>query len=102
MPSILETDIKGCYVKLVVKNKNNPYLFDQYIEKLESNEPLEMNIIEDVQDVFNEEMMDIDESEDTLTIIHKAIDNTINPEFDSNRIKKIMNDLIQHQNCIAS
>lgn len=58
-------------VKVLVQNKSNPYWFDMFISKIESMEPLDLQIIEDTLDIdFGEE--DITENiEDTLTILKK-------------------------------
>jgi len=93
MGSFHKMDLRNSYAKLVVKNKNNVYLFDKFLEQLEKEEPFDLAIIEDVQDVFTEEMIDIDESEDTLTTIYKFVDISTNKDYDPERVKKILSDL---------
>lgn len=76
---LLETDyshIKNTYVKVVVKNKDNPYLFDLFIDRLNSQDPINLQIVEDDLNLQIEDESDIiDEAEDTITIINKYIDN---------------------------
>lgn len=81
---------ENTYLKVVVKNKNNPYLFDLFIDSLYKVNPVELVIIEDHGDVFNEELNDVDETEDTITILNKFIDNVKTNDLDSNKIKQIM------------
>lgn len=65
----------GCYVKLVVVNKNNPYWFDMFFDKLEKSEIVNLNIVDEtlnhIYAEFNEEEGSLD---DTITILNKYID----------------------------
>jgi DNA repair exonuclease SbcCD nuclease subunit len=81
------------YIKVVVKNKENPYLFDLFVDNLYKINPIDLVIIEDLSEVLNEEINDIDETEDTLTILGKYIDNIKTKELDSNKLKSILNEL---------
>ena len=66
----------GTYVKIVVKNKKDPYLLERVIDKFNKSNILNLQIIEDVLQLgFEGEMDDVvDETEDTLTILKKHID----------------------------
>lgn len=76
---LLEIDysyIKDSYVKVVVKNKDNPYLFDLFIDRLNSQDPTSLQVVEDNLNLQIEDESDIiDEAEDTVTIINKYINN---------------------------
>lgn len=66
---------KGCIVKVVVKNKTNPYWFDMYIDRLEKAGALDIQVVEDHLNLNLEDDNDIiDEAEDTLTILRKVVD----------------------------
>ena len=81
------------YVKLVVKNKKNPKLFDKYIGKLYDVCPHEVNIIEEYE-LADPSTDDIDITQDTLSIIYGDIDDNKNYEPAAvNSLKKIMTDL---------
>jgi hypothetical protein len=68
-------DAKGCIVKVVVKNKTNPYWFDMYIDKLEKAGTIDIQVVEDHLNLNLEDDDDIvDEAEDTLTILRKVVD----------------------------
>ena len=68
--------IQDAYVKVVVKNKDNPYLFDLFIDKLNSHDPNNLQVVEDNFNLQIEDESDIiDEAEDTVTIINKYIEN---------------------------
>jgi DNA repair exonuclease SbcCD nuclease subunit len=81
------------YVKLVVKNKKYPKLFDKYIGKLYDIGPHEVNIIEEYE-LADPSTDDIDITQDTLSIIYGDIDDNKNYEPAAvNSLKKIMTDL---------
>jgi len=68
--------IRDSYVKVVVKNKENPYLFDLFIDKLNSFDPNNLQVVEDNFNLQIEDETDIvNEAEDTVTIINKYIGN---------------------------
>lgn len=85
--------MKDCYVKIVVVNKQNPYLFDKMLDDLYKSGVADIAIVED----FAELAIDIDDeiinqAEDTMTILNKYIDGlTLNVESD--KLKKIMREL---------
>lgn len=61
---------EGCVVKVIIKNKDNPMMFDMFIEKLEAVDPLNIQVVTDHLHLDLEDDEDIvDEAEDTLTIL---------------------------------
>jgi len=84
----------GSYVKVVAVNKINPYLFDQFMNKLYMVNPLDITIIEDALDL-TEGMEDdkIDEAEDTITIINKYVDALENSGIDNTKLKTMLKEL---------
>jgi len=88
------TDYTAKYVKVVVVNKTNPYLFDQYMNKLYDVNPADITIVEDALDLTDEAEDDkIDEAEDTITIINKYVDGLQNEGIDSTRLKNMMREI---------
>lgn len=86
--------LKDRYVKVVVINKINPYLFDRFMESIYSAEPADVKIVEDFTDLtegLDEEM--VNQAEDTLTILNKYIDGLGDMNLDSSRLKNIMREL---------
>jgi DNA repair exonuclease SbcCD nuclease subunit len=68
-------EAKGCIVKVVVKNKTNPYWFDMYIDRLEKAGAIDIQVVEDHLNLNLEDDGDIvDEAEDTLTILRNVVD----------------------------
>ena len=82
------------YVKVVVVNKTNPYLFDQYMNKLYNVNPNDITIVEDALDLTEDGEDDtIDETEDTITIINKYVDNLQTDGIDNGKLKTMMREL---------
>lgn len=78
MEEVLDIDpevFKGTFVKVIVGQKNNPYWFDMFIDKLEKNGTADLQIVDDHFNLNLEDDSDIiDEAEDTLTILRKVVD----------------------------
>ena len=66
---------KDTIVKVIIKNKTNPYWFDLFIERLEKGGLLDLQVVEDHLNLNLEDDADIvNEAEDTLTILNKFVD----------------------------
>ena len=84
---------KDCYIKLVVVNKSNPYAFDLLFDSLYKAGPLDIQIVEDASVLIdNEDDVDVDEAEDTATILRKYIGGLTLP-VDSDKMKDFMLDI---------
>lgn len=87
------TRYKNTYVKVVVENKKNPYLFDITMETLQKQNPIDVMIVEDFTDPnANTDPALINQSEDIVTILSNYID-TQKFEVPTDRLKTIMKDL---------
>ena len=85
--------LKDRYVKVIVINKVNPYLFDRFMDAIYSVEPADVKIVEDFSDPtegLDDDM--VDQAEDTLTILNKYID-TVESHLDNSKLKNIMREL---------
>lgn len=69
------TDYTNKFVKIIVGKKENPYIFDKFIESIESTSPHNLIIEEMVLSSTDDE--DITQVEDTLTILKKYIEKNI-------------------------
>lgn len=86
------TKYKKSFIRVVVKNKNNPFWFDSYIEKLEQIEPLSIQIIEDMGNLaFDGEETDLIHVEDTITLLS----NYCSQIGVSENLKPKLNELLQ-------
>lgn len=87
------TKASGAIVKVVVKNKTNPYWFDMYISALEKAGALDIQVVEDHLNLQLEDDDDIvDEAEDTLTIL-KNYANSITTNVETADLNKFLTDL---------
>jgi DNA repair exonuclease SbcCD nuclease subunit len=81
---------KDTYVKLVVVNKSNPYAFDLLFDSIYKAGPLDIQIVEDPSVLLDsEDAEEIDEAEDTVTILRKYIDGLTLP-LDNTKMKNFM------------
>jgi DNA repair exonuclease SbcCD nuclease subunit len=64
---------KDCYVKVVIEQKNNQNLFDQFLESLYKENPADVSIIEAILD-SDLSPDKIDETKDTLTLLIDYVD----------------------------
>jgi hypothetical protein len=84
---------KDTYVKVVVINKTNPYLFDKFMNNLYNVNPADITIVEDFTEL-NEGVDDVvDQAEDTLTILNKYVDSVQEENIDNNRLKNLLKEL---------
>jgi DNA repair exonuclease SbcCD nuclease subunit len=88
------TKFTNTYVKVVVLNKTNPYLFDKFMSKLYDVNPIDVTIAEDFTDLTEgvEDDM-IDQAEDTMTIIGKYVDGIKEEHIDNEKLKTVMKEL---------
>lgn len=65
------------YVKLIVTNKTNPYGFDKLVDKIVAAEPIELKIMDEVED-FDDVELEEDEIkvEDTTSLIERFVSQT--------------------------
>lgn len=84
---------KETYVKLVVLNKQNPFLFEHVLDNLYKIGVSDLSIVEDFTDnVIGNDQDIIDQAEDTMTILSKYIDN-LELDVESDKLKTVMREL---------
>ena len=82
--------IKNCYVKVVVSNKTKQSEFDLFIDRIYAQSPADVTIIEDLSEFNIDE--EIDEAEDTMTILGKYVDG-LNLDVDKEILNSKINSL---------
>ena len=93
--TIQEKDLSAyssVYVKIVVINKTNPYLFDMFVNKLYQVNPIDITIAEDFTDIEEISDDDIDQAEDTITILNKYVDN-LTTDLDKAKLKTLFREV---------
>jgi predicted phosphodiesterase len=93
MSTIDYSEYTDAYVKLVVVNRTNPFLFDQVFDKLHDARPADVGVVEDI-DSFVDTNPDevVDEAQDTPTILDTYISSLTLP-VDATRMQGYMRDL---------
>jgi DNA repair exonuclease SbcCD nuclease subunit len=80
------------YVKIVVEKRNNSFLFDTLLDSLAKVNPLELSVVEDFSEITDNVDVDIDQAEDTMTILNKYVDGLTLP-VESDKIKTVLRDV---------
>lgn len=80
-------------VKIVVQEKNNPYWFDMYLDKIYATNPLSVNIVEDNHhmDEIREDSY-LNEAEDTLTLLRHYTEQ-MDVKVDINKLQNLLSEL---------
>jgi DNA repair exonuclease SbcCD nuclease subunit len=81
------------FVKVVVINKTNPYLFDKFMNNLYNVNPADITIAEDFTELSDLTDEDVDQAEDTITILNKYVDGIEEDNIDNNRVKNLLREL---------
>jgi DNA repair exonuclease SbcCD nuclease subunit len=85
---------KDAYVKVVVMNKQNPYLFDKLMDEIYKVSPVDVTIVEDFTASTEENDEEIiNQAEDTMTVLSKYIDSQTINISDTSKLKTIMREL---------
>lgn len=87
------TPLKGTYVKLIVKQKNNPQLFEMFLTKLNDCGAADVKVVEDSLDLeainIDDELSDTKDTSQVLDAYVDEIDGI--SEDKAKRLKKFMN-----------
>jgi len=82
------------YVKVVVLNKTNPYLFDKFMSNLYNVNPVDVTIAEDIIDLTEGLDDDIvNQAEDTISIINKFVDGIKEEHINNDKLKSVLKEL---------
>lgn len=90
----INTDIlKDTYIKVIVKNRTNAYLYDTFLNKLSDSGAADVKAIDDTLNLESSGVEDIlDETQDTKEILHTYID-SIETYVDKKKIKTVIDEL---------
>ena len=95
LDEILDQDFsiyENAYVKVVVVDKTNPFLFDRYIDALHKVEPSDISVIEEFDMDSGDD--DIEFVEDTLTILDSYLDGK-DVGVDKSQVKALLRSVYQ-------
>jgi len=93
----IDTDtsyLNNKFVKIVVMNRSDMFMFDRFIDKVQNQQILELKIQENFSDFIGGNVADSDVSlEDTSSLLSSYID-AVDTELDRDRIKKQIHELM--------
>ena len=85
---------QGTYVKVITIHKENPYWFDMFLDKVYKANPTDISIVDDHKNIHELKEDDIiNEAEDTMTILHKYVDNLENMNVDKKKLTSLLDSL---------
>ena len=90
--AINTTNMKDCYVRLIVESKSHSYSFDRFLDKLYDSGVAKITTVEEIIDSDKEDEELLDLAQDTVTLINNEIE-SIDEVKDKSRMKKLIKDL---------
>lgn len=79
------------FVKVIVREKNDPVRFEMFIDALEKQSPIHMQIVDDHLNLdLGEDDTIVDEAEDTLSILKKAVNQSNSIGVESKRLNEFI------------
>jgi DNA repair exonuclease SbcCD nuclease subunit len=90
----LDTSVlKNTYVKVIVKNRTNSYLYDMFLNRIADSGAVDVKSVDDSLNLESSGVDEIlDETQDTKDILHSYID-SIETSVEKKKIKKVIDEL---------
>lgn len=90
--------LTSTYIKVIIKNKNNPYMFDLFLDKIQASQPADLKIVEDSLDFefFSEEDL-LDEAQDTLSLLRNYVQG-LDIKVDKGQVERYLTTLYHEAN----
>ena len=92
--SLLDTSLlTNTFIKVIVREKNNPYIFDLFLDRLQQSGAFDIKVVEDHHnlDVIDDEAL-LDEAQDTMTILKQYVGN-LEIKVDKSKIENFLRNL---------
>lgn len=86
------SEYTGKYVKVVVVKKTNAFLFETFIDNLNKAQPQDVTIVEDFTEIDIADEHDIDQADDTISIIEKVVDG-LEIDLQKGKLKSILREV---------
>lgn len=85
--------LTNAYIKVIVRTKNNPYIFDLFLDRLQQSGASDIKVVEDHQnlDVIDDGEL-LDEAQDTMTILKQYIEN-MQIKTDKAKVESLLREL---------
>ena len=87
------SDLTNTFIKVIVKNKGNPYIFDLFLDRLQQSNAADIKVVEDHMnlDAVDESEL-LDEAQDTMTILKQYVQN-LELKGDKDKVEKFLREL---------
>jgi len=95
------SEYTGKYLKVVVSKKTNTFLFETFVDRLNSFNPLDVTIVENFNEELGADGEELDEAEDTMSIIDKVVDG-LEMDLQKPRLKSILREVYTEALAIES
>ncbi len=92
-----DANIADAYVKIVVEEKSDPYKFDLYLGSIEKLAPFDLKVVETKSLMLYDN--DIDQAEDTLSILKKSIP-ALDVSVDKTNLERLIVNLYGRANTV--
>ena len=81
------------FIKVIVKTKDNPYIFDLFLDRLQASEAADIKVVEDHHnlDAIDEDEL-LDEAQDTMTILKQYL-SSLDIKTDKKRVAVCLEEL---------
>jgi len=87
------SDVTGKFVKIIVGERKDHYLFDRYFDKVQAMNPQDLKIVDNVADISAETIEDEKINlEDTTTLLNTYVD-ALEVDHDKTKLKKMLQEL---------
>jgi DNA repair exonuclease SbcCD nuclease subunit len=87
--------LTNTYIKVIVREKNNPYIFDLFLDRLQASGATDIKVVEDHMNLEGVDENDLlDEAQDTLTVLKQYVDG-MEVKHDKSKIERCLRDLYQ-------
>ena len=87
------SDVTGKFVKIIVGERKDHYLFDKYFDKVQAMNPQDLKIVDNVADISAETIEDEKINlEDTTTLLNTYVD-ALEVDHDKTKLKKMLSEL---------
>jgi len=89
------SQLTNTYIKVIVSNKDNPYIFDLFLDRLTQSGATDIKVVDDHMnmDIIDEEEL-VDEAQDTMTILKNYIEQ-LEVKADKKKVETFVSELYQ-------
>ena len=88
------SDVTGKFVKIIVSDRKDHYLFDKYVDKVQAMNPHDLKIVDNIVDISSESIEDEKVNlEDTATLLNSYVEALDVEDHDKNVLKSMLSEL---------